>query len=76
MQYGKDNGMINITEQWRIDQQGQIRKKQWLRNLELEEIQRRIKDRPVNKENTTRDVATRQNNVLLLWRAILNRTPN
>ena len=31
--------------------------------------------RPVIKENTTRVIAARQNNVLLIWRTILNRTP-
>ena len=29
-----------------MDQQSQIRKKQWLTKLELEEIQRRIEDEP------------------------------
>ena len=33
------------------------------------------KGRPVIKENTAREVAARQNNIILLWRAILNRTP-
>ena len=38
--------MFSITEQRLMDQQSQIRKKQWLTNLELEEIQRRIEDEP------------------------------
>ena len=36
----------NITEQKLMDQQSQIRKKQCLTNLELEEIQRSIEDEP------------------------------
>ena len=31
--------------------------------------------RPVIKENDARVVAKRQNKVIMLWRAILNRTP-
>ena len=42
----RDKGMFNITEQKLMDQQSHIRKKQWLTNLELEEIQRRIEDEP------------------------------
>ena len=42
----RDKGMFNITELRPMDQQSHIRKKQWLTNLELEEIQRRIKDEP------------------------------
>ena len=42
----RDKGMFNITEQRFMDQQSQIRKKQSLTNLELEEIQRRIEDEP------------------------------
>ena len=42
----RDKGMFNITEERLMDQQSQIRKKQWLTNLELEEIQRRIEDEP------------------------------
>ena len=38
--------MFNITEQRLMDQQSQIRKKQWLTELEFEEIQRRIEDKP------------------------------
>ena len=38
--------MFNITEQRLMDQQSQIRKKQWLIKLELEEIQRRVEDEP------------------------------
>ena len=34
-----------------------------------------ITNRPVVEENTTRVVAARQTNVLLLWPAILDRTP-
>ena len=41
----RDKGIFNITEQRLMDQQSQIRKKQWLTKLELEEIQRRIEDR-------------------------------
>ena len=41
-----DKAMFNTTEQRLMDQQSQIRKKQWLTNLELEEIQRRIEDKP------------------------------
>ena len=36
--------MFNITEQMLMNQQRQIRKKQWLTKLELEEKQRRIED--------------------------------
>ena len=42
----RDKGKFNITEQRLTDQQSQIRKKQSLTNLELEEIQRRIEDEP------------------------------
>ena len=42
----RDKGMFNITEQRLMDQQSQIRKKQTLTKLELEEIQRRIEDEP------------------------------
>ena len=42
----RDKGMFNITEQRLMDQQSQIRKKQRLTKLELEEIQRRIEDEP------------------------------
>ena len=42
----RDKGMFNITEQKLMDQQRQIRKKQWLTKLELEEIQTRIEDEP------------------------------
>ena len=42
----RDKGMFSITEQRLMDQQSQIRKKQWLTNLELEEIQRRTEDEP------------------------------
>ena len=42
----RDKGMFNVTKQRLIDQQSQIKKKQWLTNLELEEIQRRIEDEP------------------------------
>ena len=38
--------MFNVTEQRVMEQQSQIRKKQWLTKLELEEIQRRIEDEP------------------------------
>ena len=38
--------MFNITEQRLINQQSQIRKKQWLTKLELEEILIRIEDKP------------------------------
>ena len=41
----RDKGMLNIIEQRVMDQQSQIRKKQWLTKLELEEIQR-IEDDP------------------------------
>ena len=41
-----DKAMFNTTEQRLMDQQSQIRKKQWLTNLELEEIQRIIEDKP------------------------------
>ena len=40
----RDKGMFNITEQRLMDQQSQIRKKQWLTKLELEKMQRRIED--------------------------------
>ena len=42
----RDKGMFTINEQRFMDQQSQIRKKQWLTKLELEEIQRRIEDEP------------------------------
>ena len=42
----RDKCMFNITEQRLMDQQSQIRKKQWLTNSELEVIQRRIEDEP------------------------------
>ena len=42
----RDNGMFDLTEQRVMDQRSQIRKKQWLANLELEQIQRRIEDEP------------------------------
>ena len=42
----RDKGMFNVTKQRLIDQQSQIKKKQWLTNLELEEIKRRIEDEP------------------------------
>ena len=42
----KDKGILNITEKRLMDQQRQIRKKQWLAKLELEEIQRRIQVDP------------------------------
>ena len=40
----RDKGTFYITEHRRMDQQSQVRKKQWLSKLELEEIQRRIED--------------------------------
>ena len=42
----RDKGIFNITEQWLMDQQSQIRKKQWLTKLELEQIQRSREDKP------------------------------
>ena len=50
--------MFNITEQRLMDQQFQIRKKQWLTNLELQEIQGRIEDEPhghVTNESKSED---------------------
>ena len=44
----RDKGMFNITEQKFMDQQNQIRKKQWLIKMVLEEIERRIEDEPHN----------------------------
>ena len=41
----RDKGVLNLTKQRLMDQQSQIKKKQWLLNLELEEIQRRIEDK-------------------------------
>ena len=38
--------MFNITQQTLMDQQSQIRKKQSLRKLELEKIQKRLKNEP------------------------------
>ena len=37
-------GMFNITEQRLVDQKNNIFKRQWLSDLELEEIQRNIED--------------------------------
>ena len=37
-------GMFNVTEQWLVDQKNNILKRKWLSDLELEEIQRNIKD--------------------------------
>ena len=42
----RNKGIFNITEQRVMEQQSQIRKKQWLTKLELEEIQRRTEDEP------------------------------
>ena len=42
----RDKGMFNITEQRLMDQQSLLRKKQWLTKLELEEIKRKIEDKP------------------------------
>ena len=42
----RGKGMFNITEQRVTDKQSQARKKQWLTNLVLEEIQTRIEDEP------------------------------
>ena len=42
----KDKGVFNITKQRLMDQQSQIRKKQGLTKLELEDIQRRTEDEP------------------------------
>ena len=42
----RDKGMLNITERRLMDQQSQIRKRQWLMKLEFAEIQRRIEDEP------------------------------
>ena len=42
----RDKDMFNMTEQRLIDQQSQIRKKQQLMNLQLEEIRGRIEDEP------------------------------
>ena len=44
----RDKGLFNITEQKLMDQQSQIRKKQWLIKMVLEEIERRIEDEPHN----------------------------
>ena len=41
----RDKGVFNLTKQRLMEQQSQIKKKQWLLNLELEEIQRRIEDK-------------------------------
>ena len=41
-----DKGMFKITEQRLMNQQSETRKKQWLMKLELEEIKRRIEDKP------------------------------
>ena len=38
------NNMFPVTEQRLIDQKNQIRRKQWLCNLELEEIKQSIED--------------------------------
>ena len=54
----RDKGMFNITEQRLMDQQSQIRKKQWLTKLELEKMQRRIEDEPhghVRNDSSTED---------------------
>ena len=40
----RDKGMVSVTEQRLINQKSQIRKKQWLTNLELKKLQRRIED--------------------------------
>ena len=37
-------GMFNVTEQRLVDQKNNISKKKWLSDLELEEIQKNIKD--------------------------------
>ena len=37
-------GMFNVTEQRLVDQKNNILKRKWLSDLELEEIQRNIKD--------------------------------
>ena len=37
-------GMFNVTEQRLVDQKNSILKRKWLSDLELEEIQRNIKD--------------------------------
>ena len=42
----RDKCMFNITEQRLMDQQSQIRKKQRLLNLKLEDIQSRIDNKP------------------------------
>ena len=39
-----EKGMFNVTEQRLVDQKKNILKKKWLSDLELEEIQRNIKD--------------------------------
>ena len=39
-----EKGMFNVTEQRLVDQKNNILKKKWLSDLELEEIQRNIKD--------------------------------
>ena len=41
----RNKGMFNITEQRLMDQQSQIRKKQWFKKLEVEEIQKKKKNR-------------------------------
>ena len=40
--------MLNVTEQRLMNQQSQLRKRQWLTNLQLDEIQRRIEDEQHN----------------------------
>ena len=42
----RDKGMVNKTEQRLMEQQSQIKKRQCLTNLKLEEIQRGIEDKP------------------------------
>ena len=46
MEVWRDKVMFNITERWLMDQKCQIRNKEWLTNLELQEIQRRVEDEP------------------------------
>ena len=48
------------TEQRLMDQQSYIRKKQWLRNLELEEMQRKIEDE--QDGNVPSDVKVKMSN--------------
>ena len=53
-------GLFFIKEQWLVDQANNIRKRGWLTEIELEEIERKIELGNDNRNNTDPDNVTPQ----------------